>query len=219
MSLIYCQRGNGTNTGGTEPRQDPNSSEKYSNQGTMLRPSTGLLTAAGQERRVPLRGRINRQIASCCIARLLVLATEDRRQPIVTYIDSPGGSASEALGIISTVNGIRCPVVTFCHGQAVGPAVIIAAHGLRGVWIAVPRGGVSFKGFDSGKGKEKTGLDSLAFLLAEILAADTRKPKETVLAWFKEGAQFAAQEALAHGIIDAISTQPLYPQPAPRTPG
>jgi len=179
---------------------------------TMPRPSTGLLAAAGQERRVPLRGRINRQIASCCIARLLVLAIEDRQRPIITYIDSMGGSASEVLGVISTINGIRCPVVTFCHGQAVGPAAIIAAHGVKGFRVGIPSARFSFKGFEAVKSRDNGELDSLLPLLADILAADTRKSKDLVLKWFKDGAQFTASEALANGLIDAIAPQPLCPQ-------
>ena len=178
----------------------------------MLRPSTGLLAAAGQERRVPLRGRITRQIANCCIARLLVLATESPQQPIITYIDSLGGTASEALGIISTMNGIRCPVVTFCNGQVVGPAAIIAAHGLKGFRAGTPGARFSFKGFETVKGKGAADLDSILQLFADILAADTRKPKELILKWFKEGAQFSPHEALANGLIDAISPQPLCPR-------
>src|SRR6516225_1288317 len=105
---------------------------------SMSRRSTGFLASRFLERRVPLRGRINRQLASCCIARLLVLATEDRQKPIVTYIDSPGGSVSESLNVISTMNGIQTPVVTFCRGLVGGAAVVIAAHGLKGVRIAEP---------------------------------------------------------------------------------
>jgi len=176
------------------------------------RPSTGLLTAAGQERRVPLRGRITKQIASCCIARLLVLATENLKQPIITYIDSPGGSVAEALGVISTMNGIRCPVVTFCHGQAVGPAAVIAAHGLRGYRVATSTSRFSLRGFEPvGKGHDPRVLESVLPMFVEILAADARKQRDQVLKWFKDGAQFNAQEALAHGLIDAISSQPLYP--------
>ena len=161
---------------------------------------------------MPLRGRINRQIASCCIARLLVLAIEDRQRPIITYIDSMGGSASEVLGVISTINGIRCPVVTFCHGQAVGPAAIIAAHGMKGFRVGIPSARFSFKGFEAVKSRDNGELDSLLPLLADILAADTRKSKDLVLKWFKDGAQFTALEALANGLIDAIASQPLCPQ-------
>src|SRR6516164_2719248 len=98
----------------------------------MTRRSTGFLASRFLERRVPLRGRITNQLASCCIARLLVLATEHRQKPIVTYIDSPGGSISESLNVISTMNGIQTPVVTFCRGAVGGSAAVIAAHGLKG---------------------------------------------------------------------------------------
>jgi len=179
----------------------------------MSRPSTGLLTAAGQERRVPLRGRITKPIASCCIARLLILATEDPQHPIITYIDSPGGSLSEALGVISTINGVRCPVVTFCNGQAIGPAAVIAAHGLKGFRVAVPGARFSFKGINlAARGQDSIEFDSSLALLAEILAGDTRRPKEHVLKWFKEGAQFTSQEALANGLIDIVSSRPLVPK-------
>ena len=160
---------------------------------------------------MPLRGRITRQIASCCIARLLVLATESQQQPIITYIDSLGGSAAEALGVISTMNGIRCPVATFCNGQAAGPAVIIAAHGLKGFRAATPGARFSFKGLETGKGAEKAELGSIRRLLADILAADTGKPKELIFKWFNEGAQFSATEAVANGLIDAVSTRPRSP--------
>src|SRR5580765_3201108 len=102
------------------------------------RRSTGLLASKFLERRVPLRGRITNELASCCIARLLVLATEDRQRPIVTYIESPGGSTLESLNVISTMNGIHSPVVTFCRGPIGGAAAVISAHGLKGFRAADP---------------------------------------------------------------------------------
>jgi ATP-dependent Clp protease protease subunit len=179
----------------------------------MTRPSTGLLVAAGQERRVPLRGRISKPIASCCIARLLVLATENPKLPIVTYIDSMGGSVSEALTVLSTMNGIHCPVVTFCYGQAIGPAAVIAAHGLKGFRIGVPTSRFSFKGITiPSKGSDSLEFESALALLADVVAQDVNKPRQQVFKWFKDGTQFTAQEAVANGLIDTVSTQPLFPK-------
>src|SRR5262249_16503785 len=122
-------------------------------------------------------------------------------------------SLSEALGVISTINGVRCPVVTFCNGQAIGPAAIIAAHGLKGYRVATPTARFSFKGINSPvKGQFGTEFDSSLALLAEILARDTRKSNDQVFQWFKEGAQFASQEALANGLIDVVSSRPLLPK-------
>jgi ATP-dependent Clp protease protease subunit len=159
-----------------------------------------------------LRGKITKQIASCCIARLLILATEDPSRPIVVYIDSSGGSIIEALGVISTINGIRCPVVTFCHGQAVGPAALVAAHGLRGYRVGTAASRFSFKGLEvAGKGKTPAELEAVLPMFVEILAAAASKSKDQVQKWLKDGAQFNSQEALANGLIDAVSAQPLYP--------
>jgi ATP-dependent Clp protease protease subunit len=140
------------------------------------------------------------------------LATENLKQPIITYIDSPGGSVAEALGVISTMNGIRCPVVTFCHGQAVGPAAVIAAHGMRGYRVGTATSRFSFKGFESAaRGQDPAVVESVLPMFVEILAADAHKQRDQILKWFKDGVQFSAQEALAHGLIDAISAHPLYP--------
>src|SRR5579859_2269745 len=111
----------------------------------MSRRSTGFLASRILERRVPLRGHITNQLASCCIARLLVLATEDTHKPIVTYIESSGGSTAEALNVISTMNGIHSPVATFCRGAIGGAAIAIAAHGLKGFRTADPAAHFSLK--------------------------------------------------------------------------
>jgi ATP-dependent Clp protease protease subunit len=166
-----------------------------------------------QERRVALRGQLTRVVASCCIARLVVLAAEDQRDPIFVHIDSPGGSIAEAMGILSTMNGIRCPVITFCRREAMGPAAIIAAHGLRGYRAAAPGCRFSLKISTSGpNGRSSVNLDSLVSLLAEVLTKDARKRQDQVLAWLKSGAEFSAQEAVAMGIIDVISSEPVLPK-------
>ena len=120
---------------------------------------------------------------------------------------------SETLNILSTINGIHCPVVTFCYSQAIGPAVVIAAHGLKGFRVAAPNSRFSFKGIiPVTKRQDSVELDSALDMMAEVLAEDVRKPKQQVLRWFREGAQFTAQEALTNSLVDAISTQPLLPK-------
>jgi ATP-dependent Clp protease protease subunit len=178
----------------------------------MRRPSTGLLTATDRERRVTLRGRVNKAVASCCIARLLVLATEDRRHPIVTYIDSAGGSLPQALAVISTMNGIRCPVVTFCHGQVGAPAALIAAHGLPGFRTATPAARFSFKLADAAaRERDPAEEGALLPLLAGMLAKDCGQPPAEVLGWLTNGVEFAPEQALQHGLIDIIAARPLVP--------
>ena len=129
------------------------------------------------------------------------------------YIDSPGGSAVEAMGILSTMNGVRCPVLTFCRGQAGGPAAVIAAHGLPGYRVAVAGARFSLKlsGFGTAGDPE---LELLLPLLTEGLSKDARHTPEEVVDWFRNGTDFSAQEALRRGIIDKIAEAPVVPRPA-----
>jgi ATP-dependent Clp protease protease subunit len=177
-----------------------------------VRRSTGSLTANVQARHVLLRGRITRQVASCSIARLLVLATDRQHQPILVNIDSPGGSIFESLGVISTINGIRCPVATFCQGQVGGTAAAIAAHGLKGYRAAPPQARFSLKLLEPSQPRRgNTGSESFLHLLADTLAADTGKPAAEVMRWLEEGIEFSAQEAQGRGLIDLISAHPVLP--------
>jgi ATP-dependent Clp protease, protease subunit len=178
----------------------------------MPRRSTGLL--ARGERRVPVRGPITKLVATSCIARLLVLAAEDQHAPILAYIDSPGGLASEALRILSSLHGIECPVVTFCRGPQGGPATALAAHGVAGFRVCSPNARFAFK-FDIENPRHRS-TEACLKSLAEILARDSRKSPDQVWQWFSNKTEFTAQEAIANGLIDSISAKPVFPAPARR---
>jgi ATP-dependent Clp endopeptidase proteolytic subunit ClpP len=184
---------------------------------SISRRSTGFLASRSLERRVPLRGILNNQLASCCIARLLVLATEDRQKPIIVYIDSSGGGASEAMSVISTMNGIHVPVATFCRGLIGAAAAVVAAHGLKGFRSADPAAHFSLRLQPedlSANGGSAHGQQSYHKMLAQILSADCGRPEAEVLRWFAEGAQFTPQEAVQRGLIDSIARQPALPAAA-----
>jgi len=176
----------------------------------MRRPSTGSLTTGGKERIFPLRGRITRQLGSCCIARLLVFGSEDHSRPILLHVDSTGGQIPNALSIISTMNGIRTPIATFFGPRVEGTAVVIASHGLRGFRVAPPGGHISFKTL-SEEAAQDDETASMLSLLAEVLAKDTNQSEACVMGWLRHGAEFDARQALESGLIDAISSTPLLP--------
>lgn len=173
----------------------------------MARRSTGKLVTTG--RTVPIRGPISKMVSSSCIARLLVMAAEDQLSPIVAYIDSPTGLASQALRILSTMDGIGASVATFCRGRTGGAATIIAAHGVKGCRVASPNAVFSFK-FDVEPNQHEN-LESYLKLLAETIAADTQQSLETVGAWLKDGVEFTSEQARANGLIDRVAKEPLLP--------
>jgi ATP-dependent protease ClpP protease subunit len=175
----------------------------------MGRASTGLLISGSKERIFPLRGRITKQLASCCIARLLVFATENADRPILLTLDSLGGSINESMGILSTLNGIKTPVATFASRHVGGPAIAILAHGLKGFRVASEEARISFK-LQPVEGPIRHEEEFLP-VLASILSADTGKTEAEILSWFREGVEFTPRQAKATGIIDAISPRPLTP--------
>ncbi len=64
------------------------------------------------------------------IAQLLFLESEDPDKDINLYINSPGGSITDGMGIIDTMNYIKCPVSTICIGMAasMGAALLCAGE-------------------------------------------------------------------------------------------
>ena len=61
---------------------------------------------------------VNPTTSSLVIAQLLFLESEDPDKDINLYINSPGGSITDGMGIIDTMNYIKCPVSTICIGMA-----------------------------------------------------------------------------------------------------
>ena len=55
---------------------------------------------------------VNPTTSSLIIAQLLFLESEDPDKDINLYINSPGGSITDGMGIIDTMNYIKCPVST-----------------------------------------------------------------------------------------------------------
>ena len=55
---------------------------------------------------------VNPTSASLIIAQLLFLESEDPDKEIFLYINSPGGSITDGMGIVDTMNYIKCPVST-----------------------------------------------------------------------------------------------------------
>lgn len=170
-----------------------------------IRKSTGLLTGVLHSRRVPLRGPLTERTAACCLNRMLVLASDNKKQPIVIEIDSTGGPIVHALSIIRTMNGIACPVATFCRGAVQGAAIIIAAHGSKSHRVSAP--GAEFTFGDIARESEATCWHSLI----QILAHDTGREEQEIASWLAERGAFDAQRALQMGLVDVLGTKPIFP--------
>ena len=136
--------------------------------------------------------------------------SEKAKLPINLVIDSFGGCAFSALGIIDYIENLDVPVNTICRGKAMSAGALILAAG-TGTRYASKRSTIMLhQGMGTSSGKigdlrstanYYTKLDEV---IGEILEEHTKK---TAKWWTEETAHdkyFSAQEAIEVGIIDEI---------------
>ena len=71
-----------------------------------------------KDRIVFVGGEIDDSMANAVIAQLLFLQAQDSEKEVPMYINSPGGSVTAGLAILDTLKMVKCPVATYCVGQA-----------------------------------------------------------------------------------------------------
>ena len=159
---------------------------------------------------------VNPTSASLIIAQLLFLESEDPDKEIFLYINSPGGSITDGMGIVDTMNYIKCPVSTICVGLAASFGAVLLANGEKGKRYATPnseilihqplRGGQG--GGISGQATEiKIHADHMIRTrekLNKLLSEKTGQPIEQIEKDTERDHYMSAQEALEYGLIDGI---------------
>ena len=162
---------------------------------------------------------VNPTSASLVIAQLLFLESEDPDKEIFLYINSPGGSITDGMGIVDTMNYIKCPVTTICVGLAASFGAVLLANGEKGKRFATPNSEILIHqpliggqgGGISGQATEiKIHADhmirtreKLNKLLSEMTSQPLRKiKKDTDRDYFMN-----AYDALEYGLIDEVLTK------------
>ena len=140
-----------------------------------------------KDRIVFVSGEVEDGMANAIVAQLLFLQASDSKKEISMYINSPGGSVTAGLAILDTMKMLKCPVATYCVGQAASMGAILLAAGERGrrhalpnsrIMIHQPWGGAQGKASDI----EITAKEILRLkeVLNKILAETSGKTLEAV---------------------------------------
>ena len=91
-----------------------------------------------KDRIIYLGEDVNPTTSSLIVAQMLFLESEDPDKEIHLYINSPGGSITDGMGIVDTMNYISCPVSTICIGMAASMGAVLLASGEKGRRFATP---------------------------------------------------------------------------------
>lgn len=167
-----------------------------------------------KDRIIFLSEDVNPASASTIVAQLLFLESEDPDKEIYIYINSPGGSISDGLAIVDTINYIKCPVSTICIGMAASMGAVLLASGTKGKRFATRNSEILIHqpliggGGLSGQATEiKIHSDHLIRTrekLNKILSDATGQPLEKIEQDTERDNYLNAEQALEYGLIDKI---------------
>ena len=164
-----------------------------------------------KDRIVFVGGEVEDDMANAVVAQLLFLQAQDPKKEVSMYINSPGGSVTAGLAILDTMKMVKCPVATYCVGQASSMAAILLASGEKGRRYALPHarimvhqpwGGAQGKASDI----EITAREILRLkeMLNGILAEASGRTLESVTNDTDRDHFMSADEAKAWGIVDKV---------------
>jgi ATP-dependent Clp protease protease subunit len=85
-----------------------------------------------RERIIFLGEPVTAESANRVVAQLLFLEAEDPEKDIFLYVNSPGGSVYDGLGIFDTMQHIKPDVQTVCVGLAASMGAFLLCAGAKG---------------------------------------------------------------------------------------
>lgn len=172
-----------------------------------------------KDRIIYLGEDVNPTTSSLIVAQMLFLESEDPDKEIFFYINSPGGSITDGMAIVDTMNYIKCPVSTVCVGLAASMGAVLLTSGEKGKRFAMPNSEILIHqpliggqgGGISGQATEiKIHADHMIRTrekLNKLLSERTGQSLETIERDTERDHYMTAEEALEYGLIDGIMSK------------
>ncbi|MDD3275768.1 MAG: ATP-dependent Clp endopeptidase proteolytic subunit ClpP [Kiritimatiellales bacterium] len=169
-----------------------------------------------KERIIFLGTEINDDVSNLIIAQLLFLQSEDAEKDISMYINSPGGVVTAGMAIYDTMQFVKCPITTYCMGQAASMGAVLLAAGAKGKRFALPNARIMIHQPLGGSQGQATDIEiqtkeilRMKKRLNEILADHTGKPLKTIEKDTDRDFFMSAEEAVKYGLVDEVVTKKL----------
>ena len=166
------------------------------------------------DRIIFLNDEVNSTTAGLVVAQMLYLEAQDPDKDIQFYINSPGGSVTDGMAIYDTMQYIKCDVSTICVGMAASMGAFLLSSGTKGKRIALPNSEIMIHQPSAGTQGKVTDmvihlkrLELIKKRMTSIMAENTGKPFDEVLAACERDNFMTAEEAKEFGLIDQIITK------------
>jgi ATP-dependent Clp protease protease subunit len=153
-------------------------------------------------------------VSNLVIAQLLFLQSEDADKDISIYINSPGGVVTAGMAIYDTMQFLKCPITTYCMGQAASMGAVLLAAGEKGKRFALPNSRIMIHQPLGGAQGQATDIEiqtkeilRMKHDLNKILAFHTGQPIKTIEKDTDRDFFMSAKEAVKYGLVDEVITQ------------
>jgi ATP-dependent Clp protease, protease subunit len=164
-----------------------------------------------KERIVFLGGPIDDHVANSIIAQFLFLDSQNSKEDIKLYINSPGGQVSSALAIYDTIQYVKADVSTICIGMAASGGALLLAAGKNGKRFCLPNSEILIHQVMGGASGQATDVAIHAKHIVKvkerlniILAKHTKQKLAKVENDTERDYFMSAEEAKSYGIVDKI---------------
>jgi ATP-dependent Clp protease protease subunit len=164
-----------------------------------------------EERVIFLLGEVNEESANLVVAQMFYLYHQDPKADIHFYINSPGGSVTDGMGIYDVMKYVTCDVATYCIGLAASMGSTLLAAGTKGKRYALPHAEVMIHQVLGGARGPATDIEIRTRHLLRtkdamnrLLAQMTGQPLERVEKDTDRDNFMTAQEAKEYGLIDHV---------------
>ena len=164
-----------------------------------------------RERIVFLGEPVTSDSANRIVAQLLFLEADDPEKDIFLYINSPGGSVYDGLGIFDTMQHVKPDIHTVCVGLAASMGAFLLCAGAKGkrssllhsrIMIHQPLGGARGQASDI-----RIQADEILFIkdkLNQELSDRTGQPLDRIREDTDRDFYMSPSEAVDYGIIDNV---------------
>ena len=170
-----------------------------------------LISKLLSDRIILISGPIDSATATTVVGQLLYLESVDANADISIYVNSPGGSVSDGLAIIDTMNHIRPNVCTICCGVAASMGAMILSAGEKGKRYILPNAETMIHqplGQTQGQASDMIlaaqHIERTKMRLNEMLAKNCGRNVEDIVGLTDRDTWLTAQESVELGIVDLV---------------
>jgi ATP-dependent Clp protease, protease subunit len=174
-----------------------------------------------RERIVFLGTQVTAETANLIVAQLLFLEAEDPEKDIFLYINSPGGSVYDGMGIYDTMRQIKPDVSTVCMGFAASMGAFLLSAGTKGKRMSLPHSRIMIHqplGGAQGQAKDiEIQAKEILYIkerLNQALADHTDQPLTKIQEDTDRDFYMSAKEAVEYGLIDQVIDRKSMPMRA-----